>query len=333
MKKLPNFQTISELLADINEQFEALQAGHTEGVEVEPIHLELFEATVQYFAANVSVFRKTQVDIQAKLQRISAESVNVAAQEMPGQQEEELLTVEAQANSIEYEEAAEPEISAPYEMATDLEELNSTIEEEDELVEEQREVAAETPIWQEESPRFAFEDVANISTAEERTPGPLDNIHPPIQEYQAPERPVAPEARPAAVNFVGPPTPPTPPTPVSSPEEAGSSSARPRSLNEILGSARQSAASPSSPAPRVDRARVSNLKSAISLNDKLLFIKDLFNGYSLAYSEAIELLNRFDSFEEADNFLKSNYAEKNAWTAKQETADKFYHILQKRFQV
>ncbi len=77
--------------------------------------------------------------------------------------------------------------------------------------------------------------------------------------------------------------------------------------------------------------RVTDLKVAVSLNDKLLFIKDLFNGYSLAYSEAIELLNRFDNFAEADAFLQSNYALKNNWATKPQTVDKLYAVLRKKY--
>lgn len=74
-----------------------------------------------------------------------------------------------------------------------------------------------------------------------------------------------------------------------------------------------------------------DLKSTISLNDKMMFIKELFNGYNLAYSEAIEILNRFDSFEAADNFLMKNYAEKNQWAKKQEVVDRLYEILNRKF--
>lgn len=84
-------------------------------------------------------------------------------------------------------------------------------------------------------------------------------------------------------------------------------------------------------APQKDIQRIDDLKTAITLNDKLLFIRDLFNNYSLAYSEAIDLLNRFNSFEEADHFLKSSYFEKNNWAAKQITVDKFYELLHRRF--
>ena len=76
---------------------------------------------------------------------------------------------------------------------------------------------------------------------------------------------------------------------------------------------------------------ISDLKLAITLNDKLLFVKDLFNGYSLAYSEAIEILNRFKDLEEADTFLKKNYMVKNNWEAKPDTMNKFYDLLKRRY--
>ncbi len=77
--------------------------------------------------------------------------------------------------------------------------------------------------------------------------------------------------------------------------------------------------------------KIDDLKQAINLNDKLLYIKDLFNGYSLAYSEAIEILNRFTSLEEADTFLKKNYVAKNNWDGKPETTEKLYALLKRRY--
>lgn len=76
---------------------------------------------------------------------------------------------------------------------------------------------------------------------------------------------------------------------------------------------------------------IKDLRSAINLNDKMLYVKDLFNGYSLSYSEAIEILNRMDSFKDADYFLRTNYVTKNRWEEKQATADKFYALLKRRF--
>ena len=76
---------------------------------------------------------------------------------------------------------------------------------------------------------------------------------------------------------------------------------------------------------------IKDLKAAINLNDKMLFVRDLFNGYSLSYSEAIEILNRFAKFDEADAFLKQNYIVKNNWEGKQSTYDKFYAVIKRRF--
>ena len=118
-------------------------------------------------------------------------------------------------------------------------------------------------------------------------------------------------------------TPPVTPTP--EPEQ-------PLSLHERLAAQlRGHDSSTATPAPSHQPQPVSDIKSAISLNDKLLFVKDLFNGYGMAYGEAIELLNRCKSFDEADRFLKSNYVAKNHWEDKPATVDKFYAVLHRRF--
>ncbi|ARS38642.1 hypothetical protein CA265_02675 [Sphingobacteriaceae bacterium GW460-11-11-14-LB5] len=79
------------------------------------------------------------------------------------------------------------------------------------------------------------------------------------------------------------------------------------------------------------KAPIADLKQAISLNEKLLFIKDLFNGYNLAYSEVIDIINKMSSFEAADSYLQNNYAAKNNWANKQATVDQFYELLNRRF--
>lgn len=96
-------------------------------------------------------------------------------------------------------------------------------------------------------------------------------------------------------------------------------------LNDLL--AKKSAGNVNSNAA----SGVTDLKQAINLNDKLLYIKDLFNGYNLAYAEAIDLANKLPNFEAADNFFKKNYADKNNWADKQATVDKFYALLNERF--
>lgn len=82
-----------------------------------------------------------------------------------------------------------------------------------------------------------------------------------------------------------------------------------------------------------NKTAITDLKQAINLNQKLLFVKDLFNGYNLAYSEVIDLINKMPDFKTADHYLQQNYAAKNNWTAKQSTVDQFYELLNQRFPV
>ncbi|WP_443944047.1 hypothetical protein ACJVDH_14125 [Pedobacter sp. AW1-32] len=83
--------------------------------------------------------------------------------------------------------------------------------------------------------------------------------------------------------------------------------------------------------PQEVKAPIGDLKQAINLNEKLLFIRELFNGYNLAYSEVIDIINKMESFETADTFLQKNYAVKNNWASKQNTVDQFYELLNRRF--
>ena len=124
-------------------------------------------------------------------------------------------------------------------------------------------------------------------------------------------------------------SPPVQERPIFTPEAVPVKPVQPASthqsptLNELL--AKTNASQEQSKPAIVD------LKQSISLNEKLLFIKDLFGGYNLAYSEAIDLVNKMNNFEAADAFLQSNYAAKNNWASKQATVDQFYELLNRRF--
>ena len=97
-----------------------------------------------------------------------------------------------------------------------------------------------------------------------------------------------------------------------------------QSLNDLLAKTNSSQAEPV-------KAPVADLKQAINLNEKLLFIKDLFSGYNMAYSEALDIVNKMPDFESADRFLQNNYAVKYNWASKQGTVDQFYELLNRRF--
>lgn len=114
--------------------------------------------------------------------------------------------------------------------------------------------------------------------------------------------------------------------------EEDNSAARPLTINELIQQQKNAGMNITQQFhTSTNQEKIVDLKASISLNDKLLFIKDLFNGYSLAYSEAIELLKRFDNYAEADAFLQANYALKNGWAEKPQTVEKFYSLLRRKF--
>lgn len=121
-------------------------------------------------------------------------------------------------------------------------------------------------------------------------------------------------------------------TPPVEPEAPKLEPEQPLSLHERLAAQLRGESAPvAQPQHHQQQSPVTDIKAAINMNDRLLFVKDLFNGYGMAYNEAIELLNRYRSFDEADKFLKMNYVLKNHWEEKPATVDKFYAVLRRRF--
>ncbi len=84
-------------------------------------------------------------------------------------------------------------------------------------------------------------------------------------------------------------------------------------------------------ATKFESEPIADLKAIINLNDKLVFVKDLFNGYSLAYQEAIDTLNKLGSLEEAKSYLNENYAQANDWASHETTAARFYELVGRRY--
>lgn len=70
----------------------------------------------------------------------------------------------------------------------------------------------------------------------------------------------------------------------------------------------------------------------VGLNDKIAFIKHLFNGKPEDYERVLSQLNTFNSFDEASNFIqnivKPDY---NNWPGKEEFEERFMDIIERKF--
>lgn len=302
---------IEELLNELTENFKQV----SEPGEIDELNYELFEINAVYFAENAKILRK--LTAVAKLNETdSVNSSQEEAVETPKEEEKRALDNESQE---EKKEALENDLDSPFTPESDSykpEEGNTEIKPEEHKEEIKHEEKQEEEIKDEEGEREIKpeEREKEVEPEEEKTKEPVS--HEIVQEEKAFS--FRPDEQEEVKNDVSDKVP------------VAEEPKKPMSLNERISAQKQTLASTYNKHPE-SLQRIKDIKSAISLNDKLLFIKDLFNGYSLAYSEAIELLNRFGNFADADQFLKNNYAIKNNWESKKETVSKLYAILRKRY--
>ncbi|MGE5943140.1 MAG: hypothetical protein ACM31G_02265 [Flavobacteriales bacterium] len=70
----------------------------------------------------------------------------------------------------------------------------------------------------------------------------------------------------------------------------------------------------------------------IGLNDKIAFIKHLFNGKAEDYERVLSQLNTFNSFDEASNFIQNIVKlDYNNWIGKEEFEARFMDIIENKF--
>lgn len=224
---------------------------------------------------------------------LSKEEAEILARKKIIHEKEDALAIQEEPLSVEEDEIGPEPFLIPHE-----EEMPEVISKEEPVL-----AKAEAPVVatevEEPKPATASQPIDTLKDVKFDDP----IISPPVEE----DRPLF---RPEAV-----PVKPTPQPAVVKPTP---------SLNDLLAKTNGKTDEPV-------KAPIADLKQAINLNEKLLFIKDLFNGYNLAYSEVIDIINKMSSFEAADSFLQNNYAAKNNWANKQATVDQFYELLNRRF--
>jgi hypothetical protein len=72
---------------------------------------------------------------------------------------------------------------------------------------------------------------------------------------------------------------------------------------------------------------------SIDLNDRLAFVKHLFEGDTKNYERVLAQVVTFDSWSEVSHFIKVQVqTEYNNWEGKEEIAGRFFAILRKNFE-
>ncbi len=136
-------------------------------------------------------------------------------------------------------------------------------------------------------------------------------------------------------------TPPPPPPPKHKPEPEPQVKATPEPTPEPA--AKNTASNPKIESlfkigatkelsDKLSQQPISDLNKAMAINDRLLFVNDLFDKNKNAMDNALRLLNQFSSMTEAKSLLV-NLANQYDWTdeEKAETAQSFIKLVQRRY--
>lgn len=76
---------------------------------------------------------------------------------------------------------------------------------------------------------------------------------------------------------------------------------------------------------------IKDLKSGIGINDRYLFINELFRGDATTYERSILTINKFDSLKESMDWIERELRLTYFWDEKSKTVQQFLHLIKRRF--
>lgn len=76
---------------------------------------------------------------------------------------------------------------------------------------------------------------------------------------------------------------------------------------------------------------ISDLKTAIGMNEKFLFMNDLFQGERDAFHQSLDYLNSLSTFLEADDYINNNLVAKYSWDLESISAVRFMELVERRY--
>jgi hypothetical protein len=76
---------------------------------------------------------------------------------------------------------------------------------------------------------------------------------------------------------------------------------------------------------------IKDLKKGIGVNDKFLFISELFRGDEGMYERSIKTINAFNILPEAEYWINRELKVKLGWNDNKETVQHFYQLVRRRF--
>lgn len=321
------FKKVGQILNELQDQYEFLAQNPSQLNELE---LELFLANANFLSDHVQIVKKINSNRPLKAIPEHTEDQSPVSAVMPSKEPEITAEKTLDELSAEYSATNEDEPALKFQFRLNDEPSSDKFEfeeqpidaifdrplsqEEEEIIAQKQRLRAQPPQQQTNDEGVEAKGPGPDLSAEGKTPEPVQQVWAAdkVEEKVVSERSAEPVVDKVEEKVV---------------KQPEANQGKP-TLNDLLAGKTGFSASLNEES---NKSTITDLKRAINLNQKLLFIKDLFNGYNLAYAEAIELINKMPDFKTADAFLQHNYAVKNNWASKQSTVDQFYELLSQRF--
>lgn len=84
-------------------------------------------------------------------------------------------------------------------------------------------------------------------------------------------------------------------------------------------------------ASKLGKTPISDLKAAIGINQKFLYMNDLFEGEHDAFHEAVDSLNRFDNYQQALDYINKELIGKFKWEKDSKSVASFMNLVERRY--
>jgi hypothetical protein len=256
-------------------------------------------------------------------------------------------------DSIESLEAEKPKTKAIAEEKTEIVEKKKAIPEEEEIIE--TEVTVKTEEVEISLGSSSKEEIIEeVKPAEEIPQKETPVIEPVVEDTETPEQKadIIPEAEPKPTESVKEEAEEPMPEPKKEAEEELPSDFKPDlfseaqvqiekkalhqkfvrkepSVNERIASTKGSGSLGES----LQKGKITDIKTAISLNLKLSIIKDLFKGDQKEYKKMIDFLSKCKNYSEAKMYLVNEKENREYWEEKPELFDTLMDLLNRRFRL
>lgn len=76
---------------------------------------------------------------------------------------------------------------------------------------------------------------------------------------------------------------------------------------------------------------IKDLRKAIGINDRFVFVRELFRGDDAVYERSIKTINNFNIYSEAEYWIARELKHKLGWDDRNDTVAHFYSLVRRRF--